>query len=160
MLDGACSHVASLVLHPVQDAGTIPVLLPWLGARNPPGVQAEALHALYNLCKISRTRQEAAAVAGALPYLAHLAQPPPPAQVSGQPMSFFAFLPINQCSSCTVPRQAAVHGVVLPELVASVTSTASGKKTQQAPRLRGKQAPKMQEASAPSIDAEMEIAIM
>lgn len=67
----------------VQDAGSIPVLLPYLGRRHSAAVQLEALHALYNLCKISRTRQEAAAVAGIVPYLAALAQPqviqrPPP----------------------------------------------------------------------------------
>lgn len=67
----------------VQDAGSIPVLLPYLGRRHSAVVQLEALHALYNLCKISRTRQEAAAVAGIVPYLVALAQPqvtqrPPP----------------------------------------------------------------------------------
>ena len=61
---------------PEQDAGTIPVLLPWLGRRHAAGCQLAALHALYNLCKISRTRQEAAAVAGIVPYLAVLAAPP------------------------------------------------------------------------------------
>lgn len=59
----------------VQDAGSIPVLLPYLGRRHSSAVQLEALHALYNLCKISRTRQEAAAVAGIVPYLAALADP-------------------------------------------------------------------------------------
>ena len=53
----------------MQDAGTIPKLLPFLGRTNPGALQLEALHALYNLCKISRTRQEAAAVAGAVPRL-------------------------------------------------------------------------------------------
>ena len=52
-----------------QDAGTIPRLLPFLGRTNPVALQLEALHALYNLCKISRTRQEAAAVAGVVPRL-------------------------------------------------------------------------------------------
>lgn len=66
----------------MQDAGTIPVLLPYLGRRHSAAVQLEALHALYNLCKISRTRQEAAAVAGIVPYLAALAVPPAPSQVS------------------------------------------------------------------------------
>ncbi|CAL8466918.1 g6454 [Coccomyxa elongata] len=63
------------LLQPLQDAGSIPVLLPYLGRRHSAAVQLEALHALYNLCKISRTRQEAAAVAGIVPYLAALAQP-------------------------------------------------------------------------------------
>ncbi len=53
----------------MQDAGTIPKLLPFLGRTNPVTLQLEALHALYNLCKISRTRQEAAAVAGVVPRL-------------------------------------------------------------------------------------------
>lgn len=53
----------------MQDAGTIPKLLPYLGRTNPVALQLEALHALYNLCKISRTRQEAAAVAGVVPRL-------------------------------------------------------------------------------------------
>ncbi len=66
----------------VQDAGSIPVLLPYLGRRHSAAVQLEALHALYNLCKISRTRQEAAAVAGIVPYLAALAEP---AQVQSHP---------------------------------------------------------------------------
>lgn len=52
------------------------MLLPYLGRRYSAAVQLEALHALYNLCKISRTRQEAAAVAGIVPYLAALAEAP------------------------------------------------------------------------------------
>lgn len=40
-------------------------------------IQVEALHALHNLCKISRQRQEAAALAGLVPYLMNLAQMSP-----------------------------------------------------------------------------------
>ena len=61
----------------VQDAGTIPRLLPFLGRTNPVSLQLEALHALYNLCKISRTRQEAAAVAGVVPRLIALVSTSP-----------------------------------------------------------------------------------
>ena len=60
-----------------QDAGTIPRLLPFLGRTNPVSLQSEALHALYNLCKISRTRQEAAAVAGVVPRLIALVSTSP-----------------------------------------------------------------------------------
>ena len=38
--------------------------------------QLEALQTLYNMCKISCLRQEAAAVAGIIPYLTTLASPP------------------------------------------------------------------------------------
>ena len=40
-------------------------------------IQVEALHALHNLCKISRARQEGAAKAGLVPYLMNLAQMSP-----------------------------------------------------------------------------------
>lgn len=46
-------------------------------------VQLEALRAMYNLCRISRTRQEAAAVAGMIPRLTALAVPPPPSSAQG-----------------------------------------------------------------------------
>jgi hypothetical protein len=46
-------------------------------------VQLEALRAMYNLCRISRTRQEAAAVAGIIPRLTALAAPPPPSNAEG-----------------------------------------------------------------------------
>jgi hypothetical protein len=46
-------------------------------------VQLEALRAMYNLCRISRTRQEAAAVAGIIPRLTALAAPPPPSNAQG-----------------------------------------------------------------------------
>ena len=39
-------------------------------------MQLEALSALYNLCKISKVRQEAAAVAHAVPHLTRLASAP------------------------------------------------------------------------------------
>ncbi|CAK0734185.1 hypothetical protein CVIRNUC_000395 [Coccomyxa viridis] len=67
------------LLQPLQDAGTIPRLLPFLGRTNPVSLQLEALHALYNLCKISRTRQEAAAVAGVVPRLIALVSTSPKA---------------------------------------------------------------------------------
>ena len=53
------------------------LLEPFLHADQPPAVQLEALAALYNLCKISKVRQEAAAVSGAVPHLARLASAPP-----------------------------------------------------------------------------------
>ena len=54
-------------------------------------LQLEALHALYNLCKISRTRQEAAAVAGVVPRLIAL--------VSASP----------KVSACSSPHEMARH---------------------------------------------------
>lgn len=62
----------------VQDAGTIQVLPAYLQRSLSSEVQLEALHAMYNLCKISPARQEAAAVAGVVPLLVKLAQPLPP----------------------------------------------------------------------------------
>ena len=73
----------------VQDAGTIPRLLPFLGRTNPVSLQLEAMHALYNLCKISRTRQEAAAVAGVVPRLIALVS--------------------SKVSACTPPHEMAPH---------------------------------------------------
>lgn len=65
-----------------QAEGAIAALRLWLARAQPPAVQAEALHTLYNLCKISPLRQEAAAAAGVVPYLAALAAPPPPADAA------------------------------------------------------------------------------
>ena len=79
-----------------QDAGTIQVLPVYLQRGYSTDVQLEALHAMYNMCKISPTRQEAAALAGVVPLLVKLAvsppsesgeapstAPQPPAQMSG-----------------------------------------------------------------------------
>lgn len=79
-----------------QDAGTIQVLPVYLQRGYSTDVQLEALHAMYNMCKISPTRQEAAALAGVVPLLVKLAVSPPsesgeapstapqsPAQMSG-----------------------------------------------------------------------------
>ena len=60
-----------------QSAGTIGSLGKYLKAVMPLTIQVEALHALHNLCKISRQRQEAAASAGLVPYLMNLAQMSP-----------------------------------------------------------------------------------
>lgn len=59
----------------VQDCGTIQLLEPFLEAGRPAEGAAQALAALDNLCKISRTRQEAAAVSGVVPHLVRLAAP-------------------------------------------------------------------------------------
>lgn len=69
----------------LQDAGTLPALVACLGPRQPPAVQATALRALANLCKISRLRQEAAAMAGVIPCLVGLLQAP--ASPQGLPAS-------------------------------------------------------------------------
>ncbi len=61
----------------MQSAGTIGSLGKYLKAVMPLPIQVEALHALHNLCKISRQRQEAAASAGLVPYLMNLAQMSP-----------------------------------------------------------------------------------
>lgn len=61
----------------MQGAGTIGSLGKYLKAVMPLPIQVEALHALHNLCKISRQRQEAAASAGLVPYLMNLAQMSP-----------------------------------------------------------------------------------
>ena len=61
----------------LQGAGTIGSLGKYLKASMPLPIQVEALHALHNLCKISRQRQEAAASAGLVPYLMNLAQMSP-----------------------------------------------------------------------------------
>ena len=60
----------------LQDCGTIQLLEPFLRAGQPGPMQLEALSALYNLCKISKVRQEAAAVAHAVPHLTRLASAP------------------------------------------------------------------------------------
>jgi len=61
----------------VQDAGTIESLGRYLKVSWSLPIQVEALHALHNLCKISRARQEGAANAGLVPYLMNLAQMSP-----------------------------------------------------------------------------------
>ena len=58
-----------------QDAGTIQVLPVYLQRDYPTDIQMEALHAMYNMCKLSPTRQEAAALAGIVPLLVKLATP-------------------------------------------------------------------------------------
>lgn len=78
----ACGHLWKVLTIGVwegQDAGTIPALLPYLSYQDSQTLQLEALRAIYNLCRISRTRQEAAAVAGIIPRLTALAvlQPAP-----------------------------------------------------------------------------------
>lgn len=62
----------------MQEAGTIQVLPLYLQRGLSAEVQLEALHAMYNMCKISPPRQEAAAVAGIVPLLVKLATPLPP----------------------------------------------------------------------------------
>lgn len=58
-------------------------MLPAYLQRSLPGeVQLEALHAMYNMCRISPARQEAAAVAGIVPLLVKLATPLPPTSTS------------------------------------------------------------------------------
>ncbi|KAL3139702.1 hypothetical protein ABBQ38_004012 [Trebouxia sp. C0009 RCD-2024] len=59
----------------LQDAGTIQVLPVYLQRGYSTDVQMEALHAMYNMCKLSPTRQEAAALAGIVPLLVKLATP-------------------------------------------------------------------------------------
>ena len=77
----------------MQSAGTIGSLGKYLKAVMPLPIQVEALHALHNLCKISRQRQEAAASAGLVPYLMNLAQMSPkqvlilPAMLPLRPMA-------------------------------------------------------------------------
>lgn len=66
-----------LLLARPQDAGTIQVLPVYLQRGYSTDVQLEALHAMYNMCKISPTRQEAAALAGVVPLLVKLAVLPP-----------------------------------------------------------------------------------
>ena len=58
----------------VQDAAAIPALVPCLALQQPLSVQLSALRGLDNLCKISATRQEAAAMAGIVPSLVSLMQ--------------------------------------------------------------------------------------
>ncbi len=74
-------HLALLLTHFLlarpQDAGTIQVLPVYLQRGYSTDVQLEALHAMYNMCKISPTRQEAAALAGVVPLLVKLAVSPP-----------------------------------------------------------------------------------
>ena len=80
----------------LQDAGAVSALVLCLTPQQPLAVQAMALRALDNLCKISRPRQEAAALAGAVPCLVSLvqaaasprqppAQPPSPAGAEAFP---------------------------------------------------------------------------
>ncbi|KAK9810498.1 hypothetical protein WJX72_011817 [[Myrmecia] bisecta] len=68
----------------LQDAGSIPALLPYL-AGGSAAAAVEALQGLYNLCKISRSRQEAAACAGLVPHLAKLALQTPPQPQGSSP---------------------------------------------------------------------------
>ena len=87
------SIVPYLSVTAAQDAGTIQQLPVYLHRGYTSDTQLEALHALYNMCKISPTRQEAAALAGVVPLLVKLAvspaedpplpQPLPPGQFSG-----------------------------------------------------------------------------
>lgn len=72
------------LLLPLYDCGTIQLLEPFIEAGRPAEGVAQALAALDNLCKISRTRQEAAAVSGVVPHLVRLAAPQdgPPAEGS------------------------------------------------------------------------------
>ena len=69
----------------VQDAGTIPALVVFLGPTHAPELQLDALKALHNLCKLSRNRQEAAALAGVVPPLAGFARQPPTAAPAQSP---------------------------------------------------------------------------
>lgn len=92
----------------LQDAGTIPKLLPFLGRTNPVTLQLEALHALYNLCKISRTRQEAAAVAGVVPRLIALVSSAS-AKVCSQAE---AYHPVD-CSDRHGPMRILMHRVIV-----------------------------------------------
>ena len=57
-----------------QAAQTIQLLGKYLNREKSLPIQVEALHALHNLCKISRGRQEEAARVGLVPYLMSLAQ--------------------------------------------------------------------------------------
>lgn len=70
------SHDTTSIRIIAQDCGTIQLLEPFLEAGRPAEGVAQALAALDNLCKISRTRQEAAAVSGVVPHLVRLAAPP------------------------------------------------------------------------------------
>lgn len=69
------SHDTTSIRIIAQDCGTIQLLEPFLEAGRPAEGVAQALAALDNLCKISRTRQEAAAVSGVVPHLVRLAAP-------------------------------------------------------------------------------------
>ena len=92
----SCCGVCQIVGGAGQDAGTIQVLPTYLHRGCAMEVQLEALHALYNMCKISPTRQEAAALAGLVPLLVKLAatslpeppsMPQPPAPSGADPSS-------------------------------------------------------------------------
>ncbi len=92
----------------LQDCGTIQLLEPFLRAGQPGPMQLEALSALYNLCKISKVRQEAAAVAHAVPHLTRLASAPAQvrnhAYAAGHPQSLRYGRACRIMCGETVPR--------------------------------------------------------
>lgn len=66
----------------------------------------EALHAMYNMCKLSPTRQEAAALAGIVPLLVKLATPSPHhAQPASPPQP-----PVQSATQTAAPDSAGVSG--------------------------------------------------
>ena len=64
-------------LLPLEAANALPYVVAQLPRADAPALQAEALCTLHNLCQLSRSRQEAAAAAGAVPWLCRLAMQPP-----------------------------------------------------------------------------------
>jgi hypothetical protein len=70
-------------LQPLEAANAIPYVVAQLPRVDAPALQAEALLSLHNLCQLSRPRQEAAAVAGAVPWLCRLALQPPAEAAGG-----------------------------------------------------------------------------
>ena len=73
-------------------------LVAYLGPSYQAQVQLDALRALHNLCKLSSSRQEAAALGGIVPALCAFAQQPSPRSASGEalwPMWFSCVLHIS-----------------------------------------------------------------
>ena len=101
----------SLIAALVQDAGTIPALVVFLGPTHAPELQLDALKALHHLCKLSRNRQEAAALAGVVPPLAGFARQPPAAAPAQSPGVCQFFQDVRP-SSCTLGQPCGQnHGV-------------------------------------------------
>ena len=69
----------------VQDAGTVAALVTYLGPGCQAEVQLDALRALLSLCKLSSSRQEAAALSGIVPPLCAFARQSASAEAAGDP---------------------------------------------------------------------------
>jgi hypothetical protein len=71
------------VLAALEAANAVPYVVAQLARQDSPAMQGEALAALQNLCQLNRARQEAAALAGAAPFLCRLSLQQPIVSMQG-----------------------------------------------------------------------------